>query len=92
MRKPLTLFEATAATLGIRHKLIQPYMPRHNSKVERSHREDQKRFCTTRRFHSLSDFALQLAAHQSRSNNLPMRPLRWQSPKDFLASFSVQYV
>ena len=36
-----TLFETTAAQLGIRHKLIRPYTPRHNSKVERSHREDQ---------------------------------------------------
>ena len=35
-----TLFEATAAHLGIRHKLIRPYTPRHNGKVERSHRED----------------------------------------------------
>jgi transposase len=40
----LTLFEATAAKLHIRHKLIRPYTPRHNRKVERSHREDQKRF------------------------------------------------
>ena len=38
-----TLFEATAQKLGIRHKLIRPYTPRHNGKVERSHREDQKR-------------------------------------------------
>ena len=37
-----TLFEATARQLGIR--LIRPYTPRHNGKVERSHREDQKRF------------------------------------------------
>ena len=36
-----TLFETTAARLGIRHKLIRPYTPHHNSKVERSHREDQ---------------------------------------------------
>jgi hypothetical protein len=33
----LTLFEATAAKLHIRHKLIRPYTPRHNGKVERSH-------------------------------------------------------
>ncbi|MFR9256342.1 MAG: integrase core domain-containing protein [Merdibacter sp.] len=39
-----TRFELTAARLGIRHKLIRPYTPRHNGKVERSHREDQKRF------------------------------------------------
>ena len=33
-----TLFERTAAELGIFHKLIRPYTPRHNGKVERSHR------------------------------------------------------
>ena len=42
-----TRFELTAARLGIRHKLIRPYTPRHNGKVERSHREDQKRFYDT---------------------------------------------
>ena len=31
----LTLFEATAKKLGIQHKLIKPYTPRHNGKVER---------------------------------------------------------
>lgn len=41
-----TLFDRTAAELGIRHKLIRPYTPWHNGKVERSHREDQKRFAT----------------------------------------------
>lgn len=82
------LFEQTAARLGIRHKLIRPYTPRHNGKVERSHREDQKRFYNTHRFFSLADFGAQLAAHQNRSNNLPMRPLGWLSPKEKLALFS----
>ena len=85
-----TLFESTAAELGIRHKLIRPYTPRHNGKVERSHREDQKRFYATHRFWSFADFGGQLAAHQSRSNSRPMRPLAWFSPRDFLASFSLQ--
>ena len=71
-----TLFEKTAAELGIRHKLIRPYTPRHNGKVERSHREDQKRFYSCRSFYSLDDFAKQLVVHNRRSNNLPMRPLR----------------
>ncbi|MEI3102483.1 MAG: integrase core domain-containing protein [Oscillospiraceae bacterium] len=74
-RDRLTRFELTAARLGIRHKLIRPYTPRHNGKVERSHREDQKRFYDTHRFFSLADFGVQLAAHQNRSNDLPMRPL-----------------
>ena len=45
-----TLFQATAQRLGIRHKLIRPYTPRHNGKVERSHREDQKRLYASHRF------------------------------------------
>ena len=83
-----TLFEATAANLGIRHKLIRPYTPRHNGKVERSHREDQKRFYNSHSFYSLEDFAAQLAVHNRRSNNYPMRPLGWLSPLEF----TVQYV
>ena len=87
-----TLFERTAAELGIFHKLIRPYTPRHNGKVERSHREDQKRFYNDHRFYSLADFGAQLAGHQSRSNSRPSRPLSWASPRDYLASFTVQYV
>ncbi|WP_294756546.1 DDE-type integrase/transposase/recombinase, partial [uncultured Flavonifractor sp.] len=83
-----TLFETTAAQLGIRHKLIRPYTPRHNGKVERSHRKDQKRFYSCRSFFSLDDFAMQLAIHNRRSNNFPMRPLSWLSPNEF----TVQYV
>lgn len=82
-----TLFEKTAAQLGIKHKLIRPYTPRHNGKVERSHREDQKRFYSSHSFYSLDDFAKQLAAHLKRSNDFPMRPLGWLSPKEKLAIF-----
>ena len=84
----LTLFEKTAHKLGIRHKLIRPYTPRHNGKVERSHREDQKRFYSCHSFYSLKDFESQLTVHNRRSNNFPMRPLGWLSP----AEFTVQYV
>ena len=87
-----TLFEATLASKGICHKLIRPYTPRHNGKVERSHREDQKRFYDTHSFYSLADFGGQLAAHQNRSNNLPMRPLHWLSPREFLHKNTVQHV
>ena len=83
-----TLFEATAARFGIRHKLIRPYTPRHNGKVERSHREDQKRFYSCHSFYSLEDFDKQLRIHNRRSNNMPMRPLKWLSPLEF----TVQYV
>lgn len=87
-----TLFDTAASELGIVHKLIRPYAPRHNGKVERSHREDQKRFYDTHRFFSLADFDAQLAVHRRRSNNYPMRPLNWRSPLEFLSSHPVQYV
>ena len=64
--------------------------------VELWHREDQKRFYNTHRFFSLADFGVQLAAHQNRSNDLPMRPLSWLSPREKLAAslfpLTVQYV
>ena len=88
----LTAFEITAQTLGIKLKYIRPYTPRHNGKVERSHREDQKRFYNQRKFYSFDDFARQLAAWQPRSNQLPMRPLGFLSPVDFLKQFTVQHV
>ena len=83
-----TLFETIASQLGIRHKLIRPYTPRHNGKVERSHREDQKRFYSCHSFYSLDDFTRQLAVHNRRSNNFPMRPLNYCTP----SQFAVQYV
>ena len=39
-----TLFELELKKLGIRHKLIRPYTPRHNGKVERSHLKITKSF------------------------------------------------
>ena len=57
----LTLFEKGLARHGIKHKLIKPYTPRHNGKVERSHRKDNEYFYATHKFYSLSDFAKQLA-------------------------------
>ena len=62
-REIKTLFEQIAFDLGIRHKRIRPYMPRHDGKVERSHREDQKRFYDSHRFYSLTDFSGKLSPH-----------------------------
>ena len=87
-RKLPTLFEAAATKLGIRHKLIRPYTPRHNGKVERSHREAQKRFYFSHCFFSLDDFAKPLGIHNRRSNNCPMRPLAWLPTLEF----TIQYV
>ena len=84
-----TLFELTLAKLGIRHKLIRPYTPRHNGKVERSHRKDNEEFYASHRFFSFNDFKSQLAVRERSYNNFPMRPLNWHSPKQVLSSFSL---
>ena len=82
-----TLFEYTLAKFGIRHKLIKPFTPRHNGKVERSHRKDNEEFYASHKFYSFDDFKKQLAVRQRQYNNFPMRPLNWNSPKAVLFSF-----
>ena len=77
------MFELALEKHGIRHKLILPYTPRHNGKVERSHREDHYKFYSCHRFYSRSDLNAQLAECLSRTNDLPMRPLNWLSPIEF---------
>jgi len=82
-----TLFEKTLTKLEIPHKLIRPYTPRHNGKVERSHREDQKRFYDTHKFYSLEDLNKQLYEHLRYTNNRPMRPLNYLSPNEYIQQF-----
>ena len=82
-----TLFETTLAQLNIRHKLIRPYTPKHNGKVERSHRKDNGEFYACHKFFCFTDFEKQLAVRQRQYNNFPMRPLNWKSPKHVLFSF-----
>ena len=82
-----TLFERTLKQCNIRHKLIKPYTPRHNGKVERSHRKDNEYFYATHRFYSFDDFKKQLAVHSRKYNNFPMRPLNWKSPADYIKAF-----
>ena len=82
-----TLFQKTLDDLGIQHKLIKVFTPRHNGKVERSHRKDNEYFYASHKFYSFEDFQKQLAVWQYKYNNFPMRPLNWRSPKQVLFSF-----
>ena len=83
----LTLFERTLKQREVRHKLIRPYTPRHNGKVERSHRKDNEYFYASHKFFSFEDYRKQLAVWQYKYNDFPMRPLNWRSPKQVLYSF-----
>lgn len=83
-----TLFQVRLQEYGIQHKLIRPYTPRHNGKVERSHRKDNERFYATHTFYSFDDFSKQLKLYNQRDYNaFPMRPLKWKSPKNILNDF-----
>lgn len=81
----LTLFQKRLKEYGIRHKQIRPFTPRHNGKVERSHRKDNERFYATHSFYSFEDFSKQLLVYNRREyNHFPMRPLGWKSPHTVL--------
>ena len=82
-----TMFENKLMQLGIRHKLIKVYTPRHNGKVERSHRKDNEYFYATHKFYSFNDFAKQLKVHNYNYNKFPMRPLNWKAPIDYIKAF-----
>ena len=74
------LFDELCDELGIKHHLIRPRTPRHNGKVERSHRNDQARFYSVLKFYDLEDLNLQMKAYLKRSNNIPSSSLNWLSP------------
>ena len=82
-----SLFEARLKELGITHKLIRSFTPRHNGKVKRSHRKDNEYFYATHKFYSFEDFSKQLAVHLKRYNSFPMRPLAWKSPKQYILDY-----
>ena len=82
-----TMFEKALAKHNITHKLIRPFTPRHNGKVERSHRKDNEYFYATHTFYSFDDFAKQLKVHNYKYNRFPMRPLHWKAPIDYVRSF-----
>ena len=84
-----TMFENKLKQHCIHHKLIRPYTPRHNGKVERSHRKDNEYFYATHKFYSFDDFVKQLKVHNYKYNKFPMRPLNWKSPADYITDFLV---
>ena len=81
-RDKKTIFEKALKEQGIEHKLIKPKTPRHNGKVERSHRKDQERFYYNKVFCSFEDFKNRLKYWEKEYNNFPMKPLNWLSPNE----------
>lgn len=88
--KKKTMFEKKLEELGIKHKLIKPKTPRHNGKVERSHRKDQERFYYNKVFCSFEDFRNRLKYWEKVYNDFPMKPLKWLSPNEKLKEFELK--
>lgn len=65
---------------NIYHHKIRPRTPRHNGKVERSHRNDNERFYSFLSFYSLEDLRYQGKLYLKRSNNIPMQVLNFLTP------------
>lgn len=87
-----SMFEVTAKRLKVKVKRIKPHTPKHNGKVERSHREDQKLLYseiirTGKLITDENDFKRRLKRHQDKTNNRPMRPLNYLTPKQYLEQY-----
>jgi len=80
-------FEYELAELGIRHKLIAPATPRHNGKVERSHRTDQERFYDDNKFYSLRYIREKISLYLRVSNRRPLSVHSWRSAKEMLENY-----
>ena len=74
--------------LDIKHHKIRPRTPRHNGKVERSHRSDNERFYSHHSFYSLEDLRKQGSVYLKRSNNIPMQTLGYLYKKKKRESLS----
>ena len=77
--------------LKISHKLIRPRTPRHNGKVERSHRNDQERFYNHMSFYNYNDLLVQMKHYLNHSNNIPMQILDWKSPLEKRHELSINH-
>jgi len=66
--------------LDIDHHKIRPRTPRHNGKVERSHRNDNERFYNTLKFNSLEELRKEGKKYLERSNKIPMATLEYKTP------------
>ena len=83
-----TLFEQELQAAGIAYTRIRVATPRHNGKVERQHRTDEKRFYRNMKMYSLEDGRKQLRKYNRFSNKIPKVCLGYKSPNEVLAEYT----
>jgi len=82
-----SLFEAALADMDVIYHRIRVATPRHNGKVERQHRTDEKRFYKKMRMYNIQDGRKQLARYNKWSNTIPKICLKFLSPNEELAKY-----
>lgn len=82
-----TLFEQGLERHDIIYHRIRIATPRHNGKVERQHRADERRFYAKIRMYSLEDGREQLRRYNLLSNSIPKVCLRYKSPNEVLMEY-----
>jgi len=74
--------ERVLKSRNIRHKRIKPATPRHNGKVERSHRVDGKYFYDGTFCETFEELKEQGKAWNEEYNNMYMKKFNWLSPNE----------
>ena len=82
-----SLFEEMLEICGIKYHRIRVATPRHNGKVERQHRTDEKRFYKKMKMYNLTDGREQLAKYNQKSNNIPKICLGFLTPNELLNKY-----
>ena len=80
-------FERMLENCGIKYHRIRVATPRHNGKVERQHRTDEKRFYKKMKMYNLSDGRKQLEKYNKKSNNIPKICLGFLTPNEILNKY-----
>ena len=82
-----SLFEEALEICEIKYHRIRVATPRHNGKVERQHRTDEKRFYKKMKMYNLTDGREQLARYNIKSNNIPKICLGFLTPNEMLNKY-----
>lgn len=85
--KSKTLFEQALEDMDILYHRIRVATPRHNGKVERQHRTDEKRFYKKMRMYNLEDGKKQLKKYNLKSNNISKVCLNFRTPNEVLSDY-----
>lgn len=85
--KSKTMFDKALEKMDIIYHRIRVATPRHNGKVERQRRTDEKRFYKKMRMYSLEDGREQLRKYNKKSNNIPKVCLNFRTPNEVLDDY-----